>query len=309
GWMPSTSESLSPSSAPSADAIATAVVSEPPRPSVVTSRVSRETPWKPATRAILPSSSASLTRPGVMSMIRLLPWRVVVMIPACEPVKEYASIPNELTAMASTALEMRAPEGSRMSISRCGGDGQTWSARSRSSSVVSPIADATTTTSSPAFRVSTILSATRRIRSADSTEEPPYFCTTSATRSHPSGVDRLNAALLYWRCLLIIDDGNLGGHNPGPRLCPQSGVRHGHATPDSHPTGTRGRGRSRCVAEPILVGRPGHQPGRIPVPGPGSGVRLTHPGPDHGRALADLRAPAGRLVHGSTDHQDRTVLG
>src|SRR5262249_35325537 len=50
---------------------------------------------------------------------------------------------------------------------------------------VSPIADTTTTTSLPCFLVSTMRSATRRIRSASDTEDPPYFCTTSATVSLP----------------------------------------------------------------------------------------------------------------------------
>jgi hypothetical protein len=68
-----------------------------------------------------------------------------------------------------------------MSSSRTGGAGHTCVARSSRSSVVSPIADTTTTTSFPAFLVSTIRSATRRIRSASDTEDPPYFCTTSAT--------------------------------------------------------------------------------------------------------------------------------
>jgi len=48
-------------------------------------------------------------------------------------------------------------------------------------SVVSPIAETTTTTSLPCFLASTMRSATRRIRSASATEDPPYFCTTSAT--------------------------------------------------------------------------------------------------------------------------------
>src|SRR3954470_22933496 len=43
------------------------------------------------------------------------------------------------------------------------------------------MAETTTTTSLPAFLVSTMRSATRRIRSASDTEDPPYFCTTSAT--------------------------------------------------------------------------------------------------------------------------------
>jgi hypothetical protein len=49
---PATSVKISHASAPSAAARATAVVSEPPRPSVVTSWVDVETPWKPATSTI-----------------------------------------------------------------------------------------------------------------------------------------------------------------------------------------------------------------------------------------------------------------
>src|SRR6202041_3059640 len=53
-------------------------------------------------------------------------------------------------------------------------------ARSFSSSVVSPIADTTTTTWLPACRVATMRLATRLMPSASATEEPPYFCTTRA---------------------------------------------------------------------------------------------------------------------------------
>ncbi|COW33655.1 Uncharacterised protein [Mycobacterium tuberculosis] len=45
------------------------------------------------------------------------------------------------------------------------------------------MAETTTTTSLPCFLVATMRSATRRIRSASATEDPPYFCTTSATVS------------------------------------------------------------------------------------------------------------------------------
>jgi len=48
----------------------TAVVSDPPRPSVVMSLVVWDTPWKPATIGIAPSCSAAEIRPGVTSMIR-----------------------------------------------------------------------------------------------------------------------------------------------------------------------------------------------------------------------------------------------
>ena len=77
--------------------------------------------------------------------------------------------------MATSALEMRSPAVSSMSISRAGGTGLTCSASSSRSSVVSPMAEHTTTTSFPCFLVSTIRSATRRILSALSSEEPPYF--------------------------------------------------------------------------------------------------------------------------------------
>src|SRR5215472_16474297 len=43
------------------------------------------------------------------------------------------------------------------------------------------MAETTTTTEFPAFRVATIRCATRLMPSASATEEPPYFCTTRAT--------------------------------------------------------------------------------------------------------------------------------
>ena len=148
------------------------------------SLVSCETPWKPATIMIAPSSSAPSSRPGVTSMIRARPCAEVVITPACEPVNERASYPRLWMAIASSAIEIRSPAVSSMSSSRPGGRGLTWLARSSSSSVVSPIAETTTTTSSPALRAATIRSATRLIRSALATEDPPYFCTTSATTAH-----------------------------------------------------------------------------------------------------------------------------
>src|ERR1035438_3079178 len=76
---------------------------------------------------------------------------------------------------------MRSPEVSSMSISRAGGNGLTCSARSSSSSVVSPMAETTTHTSWPALRVSTIRRATRLMLSAFVSEDPPYFWTTKLT--------------------------------------------------------------------------------------------------------------------------------
>ena len=70
-----------------------------------------------------------------------------VMTPACEPVNERASWPRVPIAIASSAIQMRSPAVSSMSSSRPGGSGETSLARSISSSVVSPMADTTTTTS------------------------------------------------------------------------------------------------------------------------------------------------------------------
>ncbi len=65
-----------------------------------------------------------------------------------------------------------------MSISRLGGLAVISWASSISSSVVSPMAETTTTTGRPVWWVATTRWATRRIRSASATELPPYFCTT-----------------------------------------------------------------------------------------------------------------------------------
>src|SRR6185369_4109514 len=93
--------------------------------------------------------------------------------------------------MPSNAIEIRSPLVSRMSSSRPGGNGLIWWARSSSSSVVSPMADTTTTTSSPALRAVTIRSATRLMRSASATDEPPYFCTIRATARYPLSTPRV----------------------------------------------------------------------------------------------------------------------
>ena len=117
-------------------------------------------------------------RCGSTSMIRALPWMPSVIMPAWEPVKDWAEAPNLLMAMASSAMEIRSPAERSMSISRAGAESVTWPARSRSSSVVSPMAETTTTTSSPAFWASTTRRATRLMPSASATEEPPNFFTT-----------------------------------------------------------------------------------------------------------------------------------
>ena len=143
---PSTSVYISHAVAPSAAASATAVRFDPPRPSVVTSCESADTPWKPATSTIISSSSASLIRCARTSAIFALPCTASVTMPACEPVREMASWPRSWIAIAQSAFEIRSPTEMSMSYSRgCGFGEISWARRIRSS-VVSPIAERTPTT-------------------------------------------------------------------------------------------------------------------------------------------------------------------
>ena len=80
-------------------------------------------------------------------MILALPCTESVITPACEPVNERAVQPRSAIAMATSAIEIRSPAVSSMSSSRAGGSGETCAARSRSSSVLSPMAETATTTS------------------------------------------------------------------------------------------------------------------------------------------------------------------
>src|SRR6266576_3739347 len=127
---PSTSVYISQAPAPSAAASATAVRFEPPRPSVVTSWESAETPWNPATSTILPASSASLMRVARTSAIFALPWTVSVTIPACEPA---GHVPDLLGVRDRGAAELHHHEvwparrrvgcdlGNRLEVRRCHG--------------------------------------------------------------------------------------------------------------------------------------------------------------------------------------------
>ena len=99
----------------------------------------------------------------------------MVITPAWEPVNDRAVAPRSLIAIASSAALIRSPAVSSMSSSRGRGCGDTCNARSINSSVVSPIAEMTTTTSLPSACAATIRRATRLMLSASATEEPPNF--------------------------------------------------------------------------------------------------------------------------------------
>ena len=145
---------------------------------MVTSFVSDETPWKPATSAILPASSAVTTRCGLMLWIFAFVCDASVSMPACEPVSETASWPRSWIAIATSAHEMRSPVDSSMSISRGFGAGDTSVASEISWSVVLPIADTVPTTRRPRSFASTSRRATFLTFSASATDEPPNFITT-----------------------------------------------------------------------------------------------------------------------------------
>ena len=100
---------------------------------------------------------------------------VSVMMPTWLPVKLTASMPRSARAMHSSAMEMRSPVVSSMSISRPGWVFDTSLASLMRLSVVLPIALGTTTTSLPWRRVNATFSATARMRSGSATEVPPYF--------------------------------------------------------------------------------------------------------------------------------------
>ena len=89
-----------------------------------------------------------------------------------------APTPSPWRAIDSSVALWCSPVASRTSSSRGSGSSVIAAARPSSSSVVSPIADTTTTRSLPAARSRAIRRATRLMRSASATDEPPNFWTT-----------------------------------------------------------------------------------------------------------------------------------
>ena len=101
-------------------------------------------------------------------------------MPACPPDRLIASTPMACSAMTISALDCVSPVLSSTSISRASGCSVIWCASAISASVVSPIADTTATTRSPACTRRLMRAATFLMRAASATELPPYFWTTRA---------------------------------------------------------------------------------------------------------------------------------
>src|SRR3989440_5322773 len=174
--MPRTSVKISQACAFRAAASATAVVSDPPRPSVVTS-ISVPIPWKPATTTTRPSASSRSIRAGVRPTIRALACRRSVWMPAWKPSSDTAGTPSSFSAIDMRGAETPSPVESSWSSSRAAGSFATREARLSSRSVESPIALTTTTTSYPAPWLAATRRAARLIRPGVPRELPPNFWT------------------------------------------------------------------------------------------------------------------------------------
>src|SRR3954470_11471716 len=130
------------------------------------------------------------------------------------------------------------------------------------------MADTTTTTSLPARRASTMRCATRLIFSASPTEEPPYFCTTSAITDlfhlHSSSAPFIcTGRTLSLRNMVIVEDSaratpgcSTDFHCPGSR---SDGMQQleltqgdGHA-PCRCSRGVGRTGRVRCLHRDLRV--------------------------------------------------------
>ena len=140
-----------------------------------------DTPWNPATTATLPRverladavgpdlEDLGLAVGGVGDDARLR---------AGERHRRLAEVDDRHAQQRDRDALARGEQHVHLAAVRARSD-TSWASRTRSS-VVLPIAETTTTTSSPARRVRTMWSATARMRSGSATDVPPNFCTSRA---------------------------------------------------------------------------------------------------------------------------------
>jgi hypothetical protein len=100
-----------------AAATATADVSEPPRPSVVT-RPSSAMPWKPGITATSPAARLASKALVSIAPIRALAKASDVWIGSCQPSHERAGTPAACNAIASSPLVTCSPAETTTSYSR-----------------------------------------------------------------------------------------------------------------------------------------------------------------------------------------------
>ena len=169
---------MSQRSARIAAAIATAEVSEPPRPSVVMRPVSLCMPWKPAMTATSPRSLKRLTNSAALtSIMRAEPCTFEVRIGSCQPCQERALTPMFSRTSASSPAVTCSPVATTASYSRASCSGAASRHQPTSRSVVPAMAETTTATSWPASTSRLTWRATLRMRSISATEVPPNFMT------------------------------------------------------------------------------------------------------------------------------------
>ena len=171
-YTPSTSVQMRHPQASKAAASATAVVSLPPRPSVVMSP-SRSTPWNPATITIFPASSSRRMRRRCSAVISAAAWLPSVWMPACQPVRETAESPLSCRVMAISAADACSPVANSWSASRQAGCAVSSAVLCSRRSVVFPCAETTAIIWKPAAAASASCPAAQRSPAASATEEPP----------------------------------------------------------------------------------------------------------------------------------------
>ncbi len=160
--------------------MATALVSLPPRPSVVM-LPSSSTPWKPATTAMVPAPTVSITRVASMALMRALVKALSVSTLSWWPRKLRALPPMAWMAIAVSAAVTCSPVAASASTSRLSGS-EVRSLASLRRRLVSPdMALTMTTTSFPAAWAASARAATFLMRSSVPTDVPPNFWTMRAT--------------------------------------------------------------------------------------------------------------------------------
>src|SRR5688572_19299120 len=247
---------------------------------------------------ILPRASSSCTRNGRTSMMRASTCRSLVMMPDWLPVKLMASPPSSRIASDRSAIEIRSPADSSMSSSRRSGFGDTVFAMVKSSSVVSPIAETTTTTWCPWRTVRITRSATYRSFPTSATLLPPYFWTMIAMTREYDGPELIATGAADARM------GN-GGRTP-PLLS--------SALDDSSQIAVVYRHR-RCPVRGCVAGaRAGAGARARPVRGESRPChaqyrhRPAHQGDARGgRARAPLQHRLSRRAHDPRERADRTA--
>ena len=139
---------MSQRSAVSAAASATALVSDPPRPSVAMRPVLAWTPWKPETTATswADANPSRIPDPSISTM-RAAPCRSDVLIGICQPCHERAASPSRWSTMASSPEVTCSPDATTTSYSAGSWSGLASCTQPTSSLVLPDIAETTTATS------------------------------------------------------------------------------------------------------------------------------------------------------------------